>query len=232
MKPVGLDTPTTGRWAHALVQLRAEDANRKAYNLVGFQTNLTWSEQKRVFQMIPGLENAEFLRYGVMHRNTFVDAPKVCNADFSLKTDSHIWLAGQITGTEGYAEAICSGLYVALNVIARMKGEEPFCLPATTVSGALFHYATNPATKNYQPMHVNYGIIEPLSDPVRNKRQRYETYSIRARNDLRAYLELRAREGWLCLGASPDSYHDAGLRGEHKGLMAPDEPSSSREQET
>jgi methylenetetrahydrofolate--tRNA-(uracil-5-)-methyltransferase len=195
MKPVGIDTPKTGRWAHALVQLRSEDENRKAYNLVGFQTNLTWAEQKRVFRIIPGLENAEFLRYGVMHRNTFVDAPNVCNTDFSLKANPRIWLAGQITGTEGYTEAICSGLYVALNVLACLKEEELFRLPKTTVSGALFHYATNPGTKNYQPMHVNYGIIDPLEKPIRNKRQRYEGYSSRSLRDLRSYLESREQVG-------------------------------------
>ena len=191
LKPVGIDDPRTGRWAHALVQLRAEDANRQAYNLVGFQTNLTWPEQRRIFRMIPGLEHAEFLRYGVMHRNTFIDAPRVLERDFSLRANPAIWFAGQITGTEGYTEAIASGLYVALNIIAKAQGDEPFLLPTTTVSGALFDYATNPQTINYQPMHVNYGIIAPLNERVRNKRDRYEAYSNRAQKELREYVNSR-----------------------------------------
>jgi len=191
LKPVGIDDPKTGRWPYALVQLRAEDANRQAYNLVGFQTNLTWPEQKRIFRMIPGLEEVEFLRYGVMHRNTFIDSPKLCNKDFSLRSHPFVWFAGQITGTEGYTEAIASGLYVAKNVTARLEGEDPFILPITAVSGALFDYATNPETINYQPMHVNYGIIPPLESRVRNKRERYAAYSERAQKDLREYVKSR-----------------------------------------
>jgi methylenetetrahydrofolate--tRNA-(uracil-5-)-methyltransferase len=191
LKPVGIDDPRTGRWPYALVQLRAEDAHRQAYNLVGFQTNLIWGEQKRVFSLIPGLENADFLRYGVMHRNTFIAAPRLCAGDFSLRSHPDIWFAGQITGTEGYSEAICSGLFVALNVYARLSGHPPLQLPSTTVSGSLFRYATDPSTVDYQPMHVNYGIIEPLEKRVKGKRDRYAAYSKRAQNTLFDTVRLR-----------------------------------------
>ncbi|MCL2491361.1 MAG: methylenetetrahydrofolate--tRNA-(uracil(54)-C(5))-methyltransferase (FADH(2)-oxidizing) TrmFO [Coriobacteriia bacterium] len=191
LKPVGIDTPKTGRWAYALAQLRAEDHSHRAFNLVGFQTNLTWPEQRRIFSLIPGLEHAEFLRYGVMHRNTFIDTPRLCNPDFSLKSDPLVWFAGQIAGTEGYVEAIASGLFVARNVEARLCDEEPFILPTTTVSGALFDHATDPATMEYQPMHVNFGIIEPLADKVRNKSVRYATYSHRALEEMGEYVAAR-----------------------------------------
>ena len=180
LKPVGLTVPATGARAYACVQLRAEDAHRQAYNLVGFQTNLTWPEQQRIFRMIPGLAHAEFLRYGVMHRNTFIDAPRLCDRFFSLKSEPSVWFAGQITGTEGYTEAIASGLYVARNVAARLNGTDAFELPPTTVAGALFHYATNPHTKPYQPMHVNFGIIEPLDQRQPSKRARFAAYAERS----------------------------------------------------
>ena len=194
LKPVGIDDPRTGRWPYALVQLRAEDRNRQAYNLVGFQTNLTWPEQRRVFRMIPGLEDAEFLRYGVMHRNTFVDAPRLCEDDFSLKRHPYVWLAGQITGTEGYTEAIGSGLYVARNVAARLQGTEPLRLSDKTVLGALFAYATDEATMNYQPMHVNFGLIAPLENRVKNKRDRYAAYAKRSLDEL---VQMDITNGYL-----------------------------------
>lgn len=180
LKPVGIDDPKTGRWPFALVQLRKENREGTAYNLVGFQTNLTWPEQKRIFSLIPGLEDADFVRYGVMHMNTFLDAPRVMNADFSLKSDPRIYCAGQITGTEGYTEAIASGLTCALNVIAKLKGEAKFTLPRETAFGALLSYAFNPETVNYQPMHVNFGIIPPLEVRKKNKRERYRSYALRA----------------------------------------------------
>ncbi len=191
MKPVGLIDPRTGRRPWAAVQLRAENAERTAYNLVGFQTNLTFGEQKRVFRMIPGLENAEFFRYGVMHRNTFVDAPHVLDKTFAIPGQT-IRLAGQITGTEGYTEAIASGLLAALNTVCELQGMEAVSLPQTSVFGALVSYATNPDTVDYQPMHVNFGIIPPLEDGVRrSKRDRYAAYSARGKRDLDAYLESR-----------------------------------------
>ena len=191
MKPVGLTDPRSGRRPWAAVQLRAENAQRTAYNLVGFQTNLTFGEQKRVFRMIPGLENAEFFRYGVMHRNTFVDSPHVLDKTFRIPGTS-IRLAGQITGTEGYTEAIASGLLAALNTVCDLEGAEPVSLPDTSVLGALVSYATDPATVDYQPMHVNFGIIPPLEDGVRrSKRDRYTAYSKRGEKDLDAYLTSR-----------------------------------------
>lgn len=129
LKPVGIDDPRTGRWPYAVVQLRKEDAFGQSFNLVGFQTNLTWGEQKRIFSLLPGMHNAEFARFGVMHRNTFIDAPKTLNRDMSLRLSPDIFLAGQISGTEGYTEAIASGLLAAKNILARLYGESPFVLP-------------------------------------------------------------------------------------------------------
>lgn len=191
LKPVGLTDPRTGRRPWAVVQLRAENAACTAYNLVGFQTNLTWSEQARVFRMIPGLQDAEFFRYGVMHRNSFVDAPRCLDASFAIPATG-LRLAGQITGTEGYVEAIASGLLAALNTYADLCGLERVSLPDTGALGSLVAYATNPETMPYQPMHVNFGIIRPLDKRVRSKRERYALYAARAKDDLLAYLESRA----------------------------------------
>ena len=191
MKPVGLTDPRTGRRPWAAVQLRAENAERSAYNLVGFQTNLTFAEQRRVFRMIPGLENAEFFRYGVMHRNTFVDSPRVLDATFRVP-GTRLRLAGQITGTEGYTEAIASGLLAALNTVADLAGADPVALPRTGALGSLVAYATDPATEGYQPMHANFGLVPPLSDGRRrSKRDRYAAYAERALADLDAYLATR-----------------------------------------
>lgn len=191
MKPVGLTDPRTGRRPWAAVQLRAENAERSAYNLVGFQTNLTFAEQRRVFRMIPGLENAEFFRYGVMHRNTFVDSPRVLDSTFRVP-GTRVRLAGQITGTEGYTEAIASGLLAALNTVADLAGADPVALPRTGALGSLVAYATDPATEGYQPMHANFGLVPPLSDGRRrSKRDRYAAYAERALADLDAYLATR-----------------------------------------
>lgn len=191
MKPVGLTDPRTGRRPWAAVQLRAENAERSAYNLVGFQTNLTFAEQRRVFRMIPGLGNAEFFRYGVMHRNTFVDSPRVLDATFRVP-GTRVRLAGQITGTEGYTEAIASGLLAALNTVADLAGADPVELPRTGALGSLVAYATDPATEGYQPMHANFGLVPPLSDGRRrSKRDRYAAYAERALADLDAYLATR-----------------------------------------
>ena len=192
MKPVGLTDPRSGRRPWAAVQLRAENRDRTAYNLVGFQTNLTFPEQRRVFRMIPGLEHAEFFRYGVMHRNTFIDSPRSVDATFKIPGTS-VRLAGQISGTEGYVEAIASGLLAALNTYAELQGVPSVSLPATGALGSLVAYATNPETNPYQPMHVNFGIVPPLEDGVRrSKRDRYRAYADRALADLDAYLATRA----------------------------------------
>lgn len=193
MKPVGLTDPATGKRPWAVVQLRAEDAHGMSYNLVGFQTNLTFGEQQRVFRMIPGLENAEFARYGVMHRNTFLDAPRLLDATGRLQGEAArelgipVFVVGQLAGTEGYCEAIRSGLNGAFSVAALLRGEQAPPVPPRSAFGALMAYATDPNTTDYQPMHVNFGIMEPLDPPVRNKRARYRAYADRANGALADY---------------------------------------------
>ena len=191
MKPVGLTDPRDGSRPWAVVQLRSENQARTAYNLVGFQTNLTFGEQERVFRLIPGLEHAEFLRYGVMHRNTFVDAPKLLDSTLALRSRPRVRFAGQLTGTEGYAEAAASGLLAALNTWASIVGARPVLLPNTTAFGALLAYATNPDTTPYQPMHVNFGIVPPLAERVKGKRDRYAAYSRRAQEAMTQLVKDR-----------------------------------------
>ena len=190
LKPVGLTDPRTGERPYAAVQLRAETATHASYNLVGFQTNLTWPEQRRVFSLIPGLANAEFLRYGVMHRNTFVDSPHVLDASFAIP-GTQIRLAGQITGTEGYVEAMASGLFAALNTYADLAGLERPTLPSTSSFGSLVVYATNPETVNYQPQHVNFGLFPPLTRHIRNKGERRAALAARALEDTHAFVDSR-----------------------------------------
>lgn len=189
LKPVGLTDPRTGRRPWAAVQLRAENRDATAYNLVGFQTNLTWGEQRRVFRLVPGLEGAEFFRYGVMHRNSFVDAPHVLDKTFRIP-QTECRLAGQITGTEGYTEAIASGLLAALNTYADLRGLPAVAPPATGTLGSLVRYATDPATQDYQPMHVNFGLVPPLGRRLK-KRERYHAYAERALADTRSYVSGR-----------------------------------------
>ena len=194
-KPVGLTDPATGRRPWAAVQLRAENAQGTAYNLVGFQTNLTFGEQKRVFRMIPGLQNAEFARYGVMHRNTFIQAPRLLDRDLRLRgVDAPVYVAGQLSGTEGYCEAIASGLMCALFVYAQLKSMQAPLLPVETAFGALLDYATDPATQDYQPMHVNFGILKPLDQHIRNKGMRYAAYAERGSRAMEGYVaDIRAK---------------------------------------
>lgn len=194
-KPVGLTDPATGRRPWAAVQLRAENAQGTAYNLVGFQTNLTFGEQKRVFRMIPGLQNAEFARYGVMHRNTFIQAPRLLDRDLRLRgVDAPVYVAGQLSGTEGYCEAIASGLMCALFVYAQLQGMQTPLLPVETAFGALLDYATDPATQDYQPMHVNFGILKPLDQHIRNKGMRYAAYAERGSRAMEGYVtDIRAK---------------------------------------
>lgn len=192
LKPVGLIDPASGKPPWAVVQLRAENRAATAYNLVGFQTNLTFAEQERVFRMIPGLERAVFFRYGVMHRNTFIDAPRLLGKDLALRTHPHVRVAGQLMGTEGYLEAAGTGLLAALNVVARREGRPPFVLPRTTALGSLVAYATDPATIDYQPMHVNFGLVPPLDTRVSGKRARFSAYARRARSDMASYLRTRS----------------------------------------
>lgn len=190
LKPVGLADPRTGRRPWAVVQLRPENAEKTSYNLVGFQTNLLWGEQRRVFRMIPGLGNADFLRYGVMHRNSFVDSPHALDTSFAIPGTA-VRLAGQITGTEGYVEAMGSGLLAALNTYADLHGLARAALPKTGALGSLAAYATNPETAPYQPMHVNFGLVPRLSGPRLGKRERYRAYAERAGRDLDAYISSR-----------------------------------------
>ncbi|MEF2559979.1 MAG: methylenetetrahydrofolate--tRNA-(uracil(54)-C(5))-methyltransferase (FADH(2)-oxidizing) TrmFO [Eggerthellaceae bacterium] len=203
LKPVGLTDPATGRRPWAVVQLRAEDAHKQSFNLVGFQTNLTFPEQKRVFQMIPGLEHAEFARYGVMHRNTFIDAPHLLTSTLRLITDQAkelpvpVFVAGQFGGTEGYCEAIASGLYASLAVAACVQEIPMHPLPKESAFGALIAYATNEDTVDYQPMHVNFGIMEPLDPPVRNKRQRYAAYAERGACAMSTYVDQLCEQGLM-----------------------------------
>ena len=192
MKPVGLTDPRTEKRPWAAVQLRAENAAGSAYNMVGFQTNLTFPEQKRVFRMIPGLEHAEFFRYGVMHKNTFIHAPKVLDEHMRIKeAPQHvgpIYMAGQVMGTEGYVEAIASGLVASLNVYAYLCNVDMPPLPQTTSFGALLAYATNPETCDYQPMHVNFGIMPVLEEPIKKKDLRYQAYMERGHADIKGYV--------------------------------------------
>ena len=191
LKPVGLSDPRTGDRPWAVVQLRAENAAKTAYNLVGFQTNLAFGEQQRVFRMIPGLEHAEFLRYGVMHRNTFVDSPRILDSTLAVRSVPRVRMAGQVTGTEGYLEAAASGLLAALNTYAAIRALPEFVLPRETALGSLIAYATDPGTVDYQPMHVNFGLLPPLAERVRGKRERYAAYSERAWLALAAALDAR-----------------------------------------
>ena len=197
LKPIGLIDPTTGLRPYAAVQLRAENNEQSSWNLVGFQTNLLFSEQDRVFRLIPGLEQASFTRYGVMHRNTFINAPAALGAGFELAFYPQLRFAGQITGTEGYTEAIASGLFAAPQAYAALIGAPPPDLPKTSTFGALVAYATSKDTAHYQPMHVNYGIMPPLVPSPRGKRERYKAYSARAIATTETFVDENQELGFL-----------------------------------
>lgn len=184
MKPVGLVDPGTGRRPWAVVQLRTENSEKTLYNLVGFQTNLKFGEQKRVFGMIPGLEHAEFIRYGVMHRNTFLHSPAVLDADYGYRKNKEIYFAGQITGVEGYMESASSGILAGINAVRRIQGRPPLVLPDTTMMGALSHYIAGYAGKDFQPMGANFGMLPPLAEQIRDKRLRYGAFSARALGEI------------------------------------------------
>ena len=188
LRPVGLRDPRTGHRPWANVQLRAENTARTLYNIVGFQTNLKWGEQKRVFSMIPGLEHAEFIRYGVMHRNTFLESPAVLTKGLYLKEHPNVFFAGQITGVEGYMESAASGLLAARNLYARLQGRELPPPPTTTMCGALIDYITTP-NKDFQPMGANMGILPRTEeiDTIRDKRERYMALSDAAQAAMRAW---------------------------------------------
>lgn len=191
MKPVGLKDPRTGHRPWAVLQLRREDPEGKLYNLVGFQTNLKFGEQKRIFSMIPGLEHAEFYRYGVMHRNTFLDSPRLLEPDFSLRKAPRIFFAGQITGVEGYMESAASGLLAGLHLARRLQQQAPTLPPETTMIGALSRYVSRYPGKDFQPMGSNMGILPSLEDPVRDKRLRYQALADRSLKDLADWMALQ-----------------------------------------
>ncbi len=188
MKPVGLRDPHTGHRPWAVLQLRTENADGTLYNLVGFQTNLKFAEQKRVFSMIPALKNAEFVRYGVMHRNTFLDAPRLLSATFALKEEPRLFFAGQMTGVEGYMESACSGLLAGINAVRTVRGEAPFVLPRETMAGALAHHVSDPSVTDFQPMGANFGVLPPLCEHIRDKRERYAALAQRALRKLEELL--------------------------------------------
>ena len=180
LKARGLDDPRTGRWPYAVVQLRRDNADGTVYNLVGFQTHLRFPEQKRVFSMIPALHSAEFLRYGVMHRNTFLDSPKLLDRYYRLKAEPRISFAGQMTGVEGYVESAASGFLVGVEIARRLRGMEPVNFPQETAIGALGLYVSNQSITQFQPMNINFGIIPPLDHRVKGKRNKNAELSQRS----------------------------------------------------
>lgn len=188
LKPVGLIDSRTGKQSHAVVQLRQDNKEGTLYNIVGFQTHLKWGEQKRVFSLIPGLENAEFVRYGVMHRNTYINSPKLLTNTLQLKQNPNIMFAGQITGVEGYIESASSGMVAGINMSRLINNQEPVIFPKTTAHGALCHYITDDTSKNFQPMNVNYGIFPELDKRIKNKVERNSKHAERALSDLENFL--------------------------------------------
>ena len=180
LKPVGLTDKRTGKRPYAVVQLRKENAHGTMYNLVGFQTNLKFGEQKRVFSMITGLENAEFVRYGVMHRNSFIDSPKLLEPTYALKSNHDIFFAGQITGVEGYIESAASGIMAGINMARHLRNEEPLVMPAETMIGALTAYISGGCSGEFQPMGCNMGILPDLPVRIKDKKAKYTAYADRA----------------------------------------------------
>jgi methylenetetrahydrofolate--tRNA-(uracil-5-)-methyltransferase len=188
MRPVGLTDPRTGRRPYAVVQLRQDNLAGTMYNLVGFQTNIKWGEQKQVLRLIPGLENAEFLRYGQMHRNTFISSPTLLEPTLQFKARPDLYCAGQITGVEGYMGNVATGLVAAVNMARALQGKPTWIIPPTTMLGALCHYITHAEPKHFQPMKANFGIMPELATHVKDKRQRYAAYVERATTDMRAAI--------------------------------------------
>ena len=183
LKPVGFTDPRTGNRPYAIVQLRQDNSEGTLYNIVGFQTNLKFSEQKRVFSLIPGLKNAEFARYGVMHRNTYINSPKLLDATYNMKNNNNIYFAGQITGVEGYVESISSGMVAALNAINQYNGQKKQIFSKETIIGALADYISSP-NENFSPMNANFGILPGLSEKIRDKQERYAKLAEKSLNNL------------------------------------------------
>ncbi|MHC5217577.1 FADH(2)-oxidizing methylenetetrahydrofolate--tRNA-(uracil(54)-C(5))-methyltransferase TrmFO [Enterococcus sp. LJL128] len=180
MKPVGLEDPKTGKRPYAVIQLRQDNAAASLYNIVGFQTHLKWGEQKRVFQMIPGLENAEFVRYGVMHRNSFMNSPELLEPTYQTKKRSDLFFAGQMTGVEGYVESAASGLLAGINAARLAKEAEPVIFPRETAMGSMAYYITHAEGKHFQPMNANFGLFPELPARIKDKKERYEALAQRA----------------------------------------------------
>ncbi|GAB6931511.1 FADH(2)-oxidizing methylenetetrahydrofolate--tRNA-(uracil(54)-C(5))-methyltra nsferase TrmFO [Paenibacillus sp. JCM 10914] len=188
MKPVGLVNPHTGELPHAVVQLRQDNAAGTLYNLVGFQTHLKWGEQKRILSMIPGLENAEIVRYGVMHRNTFVNSPKLLEQTYQVKTRPNLYLAGQMTGVEGYVESAASGLIAGINAARAAQGQEGFIFPQESAIGSMAYYITHANPDNFQPMNANFGLLPSLEKRIRNKQEKNEMLANRALDGVREFI--------------------------------------------
>ena len=186
LKPVGFDDPRYAKRPYAVVQLRQDDSGANIYNIVGFQTNLKFGEQKRVFSLIPGLENADFIKYGVMHRNTYINSSELLDDTYNLKNNNNIFFAGQITGVEGYVESISSGMVAALNTVAKIKGKEKAKFPKETIMGALSKYISTPNEK-FQPMNANFGIVPELKEKIKDKKKRYEKLGDRALENLKIF---------------------------------------------
>lgn len=189
LKPVGLRDPRTGHRPWAVLQLRKENNMGTLYNLVGFQTNLKFAEQKRIFSLIPALENAEFMRYGVMHRNTFISSPELLNSDYSFRQRRNLFFAGQITGVEGYMESASSGILAGVNMARLIEGLDTVTLPETTMMGALSRYISDESVKNFQPMGANFGVFPPIEPHIRDKKERYAALSKRGISDLMKFME-------------------------------------------
>ncbi|WP_214888041.1 FADH(2)-oxidizing methylenetetrahydrofolate--tRNA-(uracil(54)-C(5))-methyltransferase TrmFO [Exiguobacterium sp. s142] len=192
MKPVGLEDPKTGKRPFAVVQLRQDNSAGTLYNLVGFQTHLKWGEQKRIIQLIPGLENAEIVRYGVMHRNTFINSPSLLKPTYQARTRDTLFFAGQMTGVEGYVESAASGLLAGINAAKMVAGEELVVLPRETMLGSMAHYITTTDGKHFQPMNANFGLVPSLEDAPKKmkKQERYERYANRALETIQQYKEI------------------------------------------
>ena len=188
MRPVGLTDPKTGRRAYAVLQLRKENAAGDMYNLVGFQTNLKFGEQRRVFGMIPALANAEYLRYGVMHRNAYIDAPRSIDMFFRAKKNGRVFIAGQLSGVEGYVESIASGKAAAMHLLRLLGGKEPLPLPCETLIGALSRYVAA-ENADFQPMNANYGLLPPFDPQIKDKQKRKEAYMARSLEAIARYTE-------------------------------------------
>lgn len=190
MRPVGLHNPQGGGRPYAVVQLRQEDKAGQIYGLVGFQTRLRWGEQDRIFRMIPGLKRAEFVRYGVMHRNTYINSPQLLKPTLQFKNNERLFFAGQITGVEGYMESAATGIIAGINAVNLLQGKKPAALSSNTILGALIEFITDPAKDDFQPINANFGLLPPLPQPIKNKAQRYQAYTDRAIKEICKYSEL------------------------------------------